>query len=123
LQECYPAGASENVIQQQDGYLMSTMIEKHVPILVEISRDERSSGGERYRLWDSSHAIPGPRAGIIRAEILVDGTWEEMHYNTVWGKQLDPKKRGTWLKQKANRYFSSEIGNRSFQVRYFVAAE
>jgi hypothetical protein len=100
-----------------------TTIEKQIPILVEWSRDDAATGGERFRLWDTGHAIPSPRAGVIRAEILIDGSWEEMSFNTVWGKQHDRRGQGTWLKQKANRHFSRDTGTQEFQVRYIVAEQ
>jgi hypothetical protein len=97
-------------------------VELKILILVEWSPDEAATGGNRYRLWDERQAIPPPNKGVLKAEIFIDGTWESMSYNKVWGKRHDPKKNGTWLKQKANRNFTTDPGRREYRVRYFKSA-
>lgn len=75
-----------------------------------------------YRIWDTGHKIPRPSDGVSQVLIKINGTYEKMFYNKVWGASAarDPKlQEGTWLKQKSSTTFrpSSDV----FRVKYSVS--
>src|SRR4051812_32748156 len=79
------------------------------------------NGVMQYRFWDVGQAIPQPSVGqYVWAQICLHGVWVDMSFNRVWGQAYDPERTGTWLKQKASRRFSTELGDRTFRVRYLV---
>lgn len=100
---------------------MATWTQLRTQIQVDCSFDE-GAGKDRYRFWDTDCAIPPPSKGTIRAQIRIDGTWEEMYFNTTWGKRYDTNEEGAWLKQKVSNNFSAETGRHSYEVR-FMASE
>jgi len=98
---------------------MSKLIEKDATILVDSSWDYEADT-ERYRIWDESRTIPRPSEGVLSAEVFLEGRWEQMFFNCVWGRRYDPDMEGTWLKQKKSKRFSTTTGRRSCKVRYKV---
>lgn len=91
-------------------------IEKPIMIRVDASFD---TSGEvlTFRLWDLYNHLPKPPE-IQKVFILIDGKWEEMFFNRVWGKSRDPEKIGLWLKQKTSKSFSAETGEHEYLIRY-----
>ena len=81
------------------------------------------AGTDCYRLWDEDRTIPRPSEGVMRVEILLDGQWERMYYNCVWGQSYDPEREGTWLKQKKSKNFSMDTGRQRFKVRYQMRSD
>jgi hypothetical protein len=100
---------------------MMAWFETQATILVHCSQDQ--VGKDRYRFWDADRTIPRPTSEeFVQAQILLEGNWQEMRFNRNWGQAYDPEKEGTWLKQKASKYFSTDTGRRSFKVRYQVSS-
>jgi 5-methylcytosine-specific restriction endonuclease McrBC GTP-binding regulatory subunit McrB len=91
-------------------------IEKEVSITVDSSLNENTNIVS-YRLWDSDHNIPYPPE-VESVQIWLENKWQDMFFNTVWGKGLDPNNEGTWLKQKTAKGFSAETGNHNYRIRY-----
>lgn len=73
-----------------------------------------------YRLWDYFFEIPRPK-DVLEVHVKIGADWEEMYYNTKWGKSFDQEKHdGCWLKQKTSKYFHSRTGFREFKIRYLL---
>jgi hypothetical protein len=98
---------------------MSKLIETNATLLVDSNWD-KAKKIEIYRFWDESHTIPSPIKGVSQAEIFLEGRWQRMFFNRVWGTRFDPDKQGTWLKQKKSRHFSVATGCCCYRVRYWV---
>jgi hypothetical protein len=91
-------------------------------IVVDCSFVERSDT-DGYRFWDADCTIPAPEDGVIHAQILINGQWQEMRFNRVWGKRYDPNDRGAWLRQKVSKSFSAQPGRHRYKVRYKLRSE
>jgi hypothetical protein len=98
---------------------MRQFTEVQAIIRVNSSIPDPETGIETYRFWDVEHTIP---RFANRAFILLDGSWQEMRFNTVWGKSYDSDKQGTWLKQKKSRTFSATTGDHTYKVKYMSDA-
>ena len=75
-----------------------------------------------YRIWEKDHCIPRPSEGVDSVEIKIDGEWQNMPFNKVWGKSFDSVKReGTWLKQKSATTFNPRGKSKmKFSIRFWV---